>query len=160
MWLLGPAPTMRTPPHLSIEQQLNPAWRTTCLFFSMVGSGLGGRLFWWRSWLFTDSQIHSCFKEIVFSLFLKEGLSCKTSILLQANYMWSSKILKAGPVGWGLAQEWGTSEHQTIDYLRSTWFNMGYFYDVCAFRHRQPPNRWGHITSTCSIVCWLNCQFC
>jgi hypothetical protein len=31
---------MRTPPHLSIEQQLNPAWRTACLFFSMVGSGL------------------------------------------------------------------------------------------------------------------------
>lgn len=71
----------------------------------------------------TNTQL---FQGNCFSLSLKEGLSCKTSILLQANYMWSSKILKAGPVGWGLAQEWGTSERQTIDYLRSTWFNMGY----------------------------------
>ena len=102
------------------------AHRLPVFFDGGVGT-LGGWLFWWRSWLFADSQIHSCFKEIVFSLSLKEGLSCKTSILLQANYMWSSKILKAGPVGWGLAQEWGTSERQTIDYLRSTWFNMGYF---------------------------------
>lgn len=36
------------------------------VFFDGGVRTLGGWLFWWRSWLFTDSQIHSCFKEIVF----------------------------------------------------------------------------------------------
>lgn len=63
-----------------------PGAPPACFFDGGVGT-LGGWLFWWRSWLFADSQIHSCFKEIVFSLSWKEGLSCKTSILLQANYM-------------------------------------------------------------------------